>query len=119
MDVDEIEAWCKRKQIARENAVVLSGFDANVTDDILLQALNLVKAFGIVKIVDRCLDVASKTQFVLIQTSTDLTKQTIPDCVGLPGKAGPWPVHVLPVLAEGEGFEAKLLSFLKHEGKNY
>lgn len=42
MDVDEIEAWCKRKQIARENAVVLSGFDANVTDDVLLQALSLV-----------------------------------------------------------------------------
>lgn len=117
MDVDEIEAWCKRKQIACENAVVLRGFDANVTDDVLLQALSLVKAFGIAKIVDRCLYVASKTQFVLIQTSTDLTKQTIPDCVGLPGKAGPWPVHVLPVLAEGEDFEAKLLSFLKHEGK--
>uniref|UniRef100_A0A8C1LNS0 Paraneoplastic antigen Ma-like C-terminal domain-containing protein n=1 Tax=Cyprinus carpio TaxID=7962 RepID=A0A8C1LNS0_CYPCA len=77
----------------------------------------LVKAFGIAKIVDRCLYVASKTQFVLIQTSTDLTKQTTPACVGLPGKAGPWPVHVLPVLAEGESFEAKLLSFLKHEGK--
>lgn len=117
MDVDEIEAWCKRKQIACENAVVLRGFDANVTDDVLLQALSLVKAFGIAKIVDRCLYVASKTQFVLIQTSTDLTKQTTPACVGLPGKAGPWPVHVLPVLAEGESFEAKLLSFLKHEGK--
>uniref|UniRef100_A0A8C1LTE1 Paraneoplastic antigen Ma-like C-terminal domain-containing protein n=1 Tax=Cyprinus carpio TaxID=7962 RepID=A0A8C1LTE1_CYPCA len=51
------------------------------------------------------------------ETSTDLTKQTTPACVGLPGKAGPWPVHVLPVLAEGESFEAKLLSFLKHEGK--
>lgn len=117
MDAVEIEAWCKRKQLACENAVVLSGVDSNVTDDILLQALSLVKVFGNAKIVDHCLDVASKTQFVLIQASTDLTKQTLPDRVGIPGEAGPWPTHVLPAPVQGEEFEAKLLSFLQHEGK--
>lgn len=47
-----------------------------------------------------------------MQTSTDLTRQTIPDCVRLPGEAGPW---LAPV--ESEEFEAKLLSFLQHERK--
>lgn len=117
MDVAEIEAWCERKQLARENAVVLSGVDSDVTDDILLQALSLVKGFGNAKIVDRCLDLASKTQFVLIQASTDLTEQILPDLVGLPGEAGPWPAHVLPAPVEGEEFEAKPLTFLQHEGK--
>lgn len=117
MDADEIEAWCKRKQVAHENALVLSEVTSDVTDDILFQALSFVKVFGKVKIVDRCLDIASKTQFVLIQTSADLTKQTIPDHVGLPGEVGPWPVHVLTVPLEDEEFQAKLLSFLTHEGK--
>ncbi len=117
MEAVEIQAWCKRKQLACENAVVLSGIASDVTDDILLRALSLVKAFGKVKITDRCLDTASKTQFVLIQTSTDLTNQTLPDSVGIPGEAGPWPTHVLPALMEGDEFEAKLLSFLRHEGK--
>lgn len=96
MDAVEIDAWCKRKQIARNNAVVLGNVDSNVTDDSLLQALSVVKAFGNAKIVDRCLDVASKTQFVLIRSSTDLSKQTIPDCVGPPGEVGSWPAQVLP-----------------------
>uniref|UniRef100_A0A3B4XG64 CCHC-type domain-containing protein n=1 Tax=Seriola lalandi dorsalis TaxID=1841481 RepID=A0A3B4XG64_SERLL len=117
MDAAEIEAWCKRKQIACVNAVVLTNVDTDVTDDIMLQALSQVKAFGRARIVDRTLDTASKTQFVLIQTSTDLTKQTLPEHVGLLGKAGPWPAQVLPASVEGEGFEAKLLSFLTHEGK--
>ena len=118
MDAAEIEAWCKRKQIGRENAVVLSDVATDVTDDTLFKALSLVKVLGKTEIVDRCLDTASKTHFVLIQTSTDLTKHTLPDRVGLPGGAGPWPAHVLPALVEGEDFEAKLLTFLKHEGKS-
>jgi len=46
------------------------------THNQMCSASSLVKAFGNAKIVDRCLDVASKTQFVLIQTSSDLTKHT-------------------------------------------
>uniref|UniRef100_A0A3Q1CJ56 CCHC-type domain-containing protein n=1 Tax=Amphiprion ocellaris TaxID=80972 RepID=A0A3Q1CJ56_AMPOC len=117
MDAVEIEAWCKRKQLAFENALVLSNITSDVTDDILLRALSQVKTFGKSKIIDRCLDTASKTQFVLIWTSTDLTKQNLPDCVGLPGETGPWPVHVLPVSRREEEFKDKLLSFLKQEGK--
>lgn len=117
MDAVEIEAWCKRKQIARNNAVVLGNVDSNVTDDTLLQALSVVKAFGNAKVVDRCLDVVSETQFVLIRSSTDLSNQTIPDCVGPPGDVGSWPAQVLPALVESEEFEAKLLSFLRHEAK--
>lgn len=46
MDAVEIEAWCKTKQLARDNAVVLSKVSSDVTDYIVLQALSLVKAFG-------------------------------------------------------------------------
>lgn len=79
--------------------------------------MSLVKAFGNAKIVERCLDTVSKTQFVLVQTSTDLTEQTLPDCVGLLEEAGPWPAHVLPALEKDDDFAAKLLSYLRHEGK--
>ena len=117
MEVFEIEAWFKRKQLAYENAVVLSDVDPDVTDVVLLTALSQVKAFGKSEIVDRCLDVASKMQFILIKTSTDLTNQNLPDVAGLPGEAGPWPVQVLTAPAGNEEFQAKLMSFLKTEGK--
>lgn len=117
MDATEIEAWCKRKQLACENAIILSNVSSDVTDDTLLQALSQVKAVGKAEILDRCFDIASKTQFVLIKTSTDLTKQTIPDLVGLPGEAGPWSAHVRTAPVASQEFEAKLMSFLKNEGK--
>lgn len=117
MEAVEIDAWCKRKQLAYGNTVVLSGVNPDATDAVLLTALNQVKAFGNPEIVDRCLDVASKTQFILIKTSTDLTNQTVPNVVGLPGEAGPWPAHVLTAPADSGGFQAKLMSFLKNEGK--
>lgn len=77
--------------------------------------MNQVKAFGKPEIID--LDVVSKTQFILIKTSTDLTNQTLPDVVGLTGEAGPWPVHVLHAPADSQEFQAKLMSFLTTEGK--
>lgn len=117
MEAVEIEAWCKRKQLAYEHAVVLSDVDPDVTDAVLLLALGQVKVFGKSEIVDRCLDVASKTQFVLIKTSTDLTNQTLPGVVGLPGEAGPWPAHVLTAPADNDEFQSKLMLFLKTEGK--
>ena len=117
MEAVEIEAWCKKKQLAYENAVVLSDVDPDVTDAVLLTALNQVKAFGRPEIIDRCLDVASKAQFILIKTSTDLTNQTLPDVVGLTGEAGPWPAHVLHAPADSQEFQAKLMSFLTTEGK--
>uniref|UniRef100_A0A3P9DR78 CCHC-type domain-containing protein n=1 Tax=Maylandia zebra TaxID=106582 RepID=A0A3P9DR78_9CICH len=117
MEAVEIEAWCKRKQLAYGHAVVLSDVDPDVTDAVLLSALSQVKVFGKSEIVDRCLDVASKTQLVLIKTSTDLKNQTVPDVVGLPGEAGPWPAHVLTAPAENDEFQSKLMSFLNAEGK--
>lgn len=67
MEAVEIDAWCKRKQLAYGNTVVLSGVNPDATDAVLLTALNQVKAFGNPEIVDRRLDVASKTQFILIR----------------------------------------------------
>uniref|UniRef100_A0A669DQN0 CCHC-type domain-containing protein n=1 Tax=Oreochromis niloticus TaxID=8128 RepID=A0A669DQN0_ORENI len=96
---------------------LLSDVDPDVTDAVLLSALSQVKVFGKSEIVDRCLDVASKTQFVLIKTSTDLTNQTLPGVVGLPGEAGPWPAHVLTAPADNDGFQSKLMLFLETEGK--
>lgn len=117
MDAVEIESWCKIHQLPSANAIVLSGVSGE-TDDILLEALSSVKAFGKIRIVEKRLDATSKTDFVLIQTSAKVIGQTLPDCVGIPGKVGPWPVHVLPAPEEHEEFQAKLLSFLQNEGKS-
>lgn len=108
MDAVEIETWCKRHQLPSANVIVLSGV-SGVTDDVLLEALSSVKAFGKTRIVEKRLDATSKTDFVLIQTSAKVTGQTLPDCVGIPGEVGPWPVHVLPAPEEHEEFQAKLL----------
>uniref|UniRef100_A0A672N0F5 CCHC-type domain-containing protein n=1 Tax=Sinocyclocheilus grahami TaxID=75366 RepID=A0A672N0F5_SINGR len=57
--------------------------------------------------------------FVLVQTLANVTEQTLPDSVGVPGEVGPWPVHVIPAATkEQEDFQTKLLSFLEHERKS-
>ncbi|XP_016424118.1 paraneoplastic antigen Ma1 homolog, partial [Sinocyclocheilus rhinocerous] len=118
MEAVEIAAWCKRHQLDPAHAVVLSGV-YDVTDDVLLEVLSSVKVLGKTKIVDRRLDLTSKTDFVLVQTLANVTEQTLPDSVGVPGEVGPWPVHVIPAATkEQENFQTKLLSFLEHEDKS-
>uniref|UniRef100_A0A8C6PVS0 CCHC-type domain-containing protein n=1 Tax=Nothobranchius furzeri TaxID=105023 RepID=A0A8C6PVS0_NOTFU len=53
-----------------------------------------------------------------LQRAPPNLRQTLPDDVGIPGEVGPWPVHVLPVLPKCEKFQAKLLTFLRSEGKS-
>uniref|UniRef100_A0AAR2M5W1 Paraneoplastic antigen Ma-like C-terminal domain-containing protein n=1 Tax=Pygocentrus nattereri TaxID=42514 RepID=A0AAR2M5W1_PYGNA len=117
MDAARIERWCEKHQLSFAKAIVLSGV-SDVTDDVLLAALNTVKAIGKTRIVEKCFDTNTKTDFVLVQTSATVTGQTLPNAIGIPGEAGPWPLHVLPAVTEFEQFQAKLLSFLKSEGKS-
>lgn len=118
MDAVEISAWCRTHQLDPTHAIVLSGVN-DVTDDVLLEVLSSVKAFGRTKIVEKRPDLTSKTDFVLVRTSVDVTTQTLPDQVGVPGQVGPWPIHLLPAAPEeSEDFQAKLLTFLQHEGKS-
>ncbi|KAL7824891.1 hypothetical protein SRHO_G00343510 [Serrasalmus rhombeus] len=117
MDAARIERWCEKHQLSFAKAIVLSGV-SDVTDDVLLAALNTVKAIGKTRIVEKCFDTNTKTDFVLVQTSATVTGQTLPNAIGIPGKVGPWPLHVLPAVTEFEQFQAKLLSFLQSEGKS-
>nr|XP_054594536.1 paraneoplastic antigen Ma1-like [Nothobranchius furzeri] len=117
MDAVEMKRWCNEYQLLSANAIVLSGV-SDVTDDVLLAALGTVKAFGKSKIVDKRTDATTKSDFVLVTTSANVTGQTLPDDVGIPGEVGPWPVHVLPVPPKCEKFQAKLLTFLRSEGKS-
>lgn len=118
MEAIVIKAWFEQYQLDSAHAIVLSGVD-DVPDDVLLEVLGSVKAFGKTKIMDKRLDSTSRTNFVLVQTLSDVTTQTLPDQVGVPGKYGPWPIHVLSAMSEeSQDFQAKLLSFLEHEGKS-
>lgn len=118
MDAAEIKAWCHRHQLDPTHALVLSGV-CDIPDEVLQEVLSSVKILGKTKIVDKRSDLTSKTDFVLVQTLTNVTEHTLPDQVGVPGEVGPWPVHIIPLEIEHQGdFQAKLLSFLEHEGKS-
>uniref|UniRef100_A0A672FLV7 CCHC-type domain-containing protein n=1 Tax=Salarias fasciatus TaxID=181472 RepID=A0A672FLV7_SALFA len=113
-----IKAWCKGYQLDPAHALVISGV-SDVSDEVLKEVLSSVKILGKTRIIDKRPDMTSKTVFVLVQTVTDVTEQTLPDQVGIPGEVGPWPVHVIPATKlKQEDFQAKLLSFLEHEGKS-
>lgn len=83
-----------------------------------LQLFSSVKAFGKSNIRDKCLDTTPKIDFVLIQTSAEVTGQTLPHSISIPGQVGPWPVHIFPAPKEHDEFQAMLLSFLDSECKS-
>lgn len=99
------------------HVLVLSGV-VDVPDDVIKEVLDSVKILGRAKIIDRRSDLTSKTDFILVQTLVDVTKYPLPDQVGVPGEVGPWPVHIIPPISEEQDFQAKLLSFLQHEGRS-
>lgn len=118
MEAVQLKAWCEEHELDPAYVLALSGVH-DVTDKVLLEALGSVKALGNTKIADKRLDPTTKTHFVLVRTLVDVTTQTLPGYIGIPGKYGPWPVHIVPAASEEkEDFQAKLLSFLQHEGKS-
>lgn len=121
MDVKEIVEWCREKRIATSHAFVLSSVTDSVSDEVLLETLIRVKAFGKVKLHGRVSYSAGTKQYALVEISNNLNEIAVPSVVGIPGELGPWPVHVVsqatPVEREGEDFQEKLLSFLRCEGK--
>lgn len=118
MEAVVIKAWCEDHQLDPAHAIILSGV-YDVTDDEILEVLGTVKVLGKTKIIDKHFDTTSKTNFVLVRTLSDVTTQTLPDHIGVPGKYGPWPVHVFSATSEdSEDFQTKLLSFLQNEGKS-
>uniref|UniRef100_A0A674DHB6 CCHC-type domain-containing protein n=1 Tax=Salmo trutta TaxID=8032 RepID=A0A674DHB6_SALTR len=121
MDAEEIVTWCREKQLAINRAFVHSNVTEDMSDEVLLETLTYVKAFGKIRLHGRSYS-ADKKQYVLVEISNNLNEIAVPSVVGIPGELGPWPVHVVsqvtsPVEREGEDFQAKLLSFLRHEGK--
>ncbi|XP_028676168.1 paraneoplastic antigen Ma1-like [Erpetoichthys calabaricus] len=91
MDVCEIIAWCKEKNVALENAVVLSNVPLDITDIVVYRMLDTVKGTAIIGIPD---EIGPWPTQVLSATS--------------PSSGS----------SKGEEFHTKLMSFLQHEGKS-
>uniref|UniRef100_A0A8C3G961 Paraneoplastic antigen Ma-like C-terminal domain-containing protein n=1 Tax=Cyclopterus lumpus TaxID=8103 RepID=A0A8C3G961_CYCLU len=93
-----------------------------VTDEIIYKVLEGVKVGGRCKITGRCLDRVGKKQFVLVETTDDMTKGDIPEQLAAGDGEELWIVNVSEthkwhVPREHEGFQTKLLAFLANEGK--
>uniref|UniRef100_A0A8C2ZR72 CCHC-type domain-containing protein n=1 Tax=Cyclopterus lumpus TaxID=8103 RepID=A0A8C2ZR72_CYCLU len=93
-----------------------------VTDEIIYKVLEGVKVGGRCKIRGRCLDRVGKKQFVLVETTDDMTKGDIPEQLAAGDGEELWIVNVSEthkwhVPREHEGFQTKLLAFLANEGK--
>uniref|UniRef100_A0A8C9T2N4 Uncharacterized protein n=1 Tax=Scleropages formosus TaxID=113540 RepID=A0A8C9T2N4_SCLFO len=114
--------WCNDKGIDIRKAVVLSGVSVDITDETVYKVLDGVGVFGHCKVRGRCLEPAGDNQLVLVETTNDMTKATIPEQLAFGGESGPWVVNVsetreCPILGERGSFQAKFLSFLASEGK--
>ncbi|XP_039618309.1 paraneoplastic antigen Ma1-like [Polypterus senegalus] len=124
MDVYEIIAWCKEKNVALENAVVLSNVPLDITDTVIYRVLDTVKGTGKTKVHGRCSDKTGREQFVLVETSKRVSEISFPVLIGIPDEIGPWSTQVLSATSpssgssKGEEFHTKLMSFLKQEGKS-
>ena len=104
MEPAQIITWCGEKQIEPKQAIVLSGVPLNVTDDVLYSVLDGSKRFGRCKIRGQREEHAGKSQFVLIETTNDMTAPDIPERLE-DGDLGSWLVNVsetksIPVLLE-------------------
>lgn len=54
MDAEEIVTWCREKQLAINRAFVLSNVTEDMSDEVLLETLTYVKAFGKIRLHGRC-----------------------------------------------------------------
>ncbi|XP_039623931.1 paraneoplastic antigen Ma1 homolog [Polypterus senegalus] len=103
MDVYEIIAWCKEKNVALENAVVLSNVPLDITDTVIYRVLDTVKGTGKTKVHGRCSDKTGREQFVLVETSKRVSEISFPVFIGIPDEIGPWSTQVLSATSPSSG----------------
>lgn len=123
MDADQILAWCNEKCISFENAFVLSQVAIDISETDVYKVLDTVKDIGRTKVCSRRRDHSGQQDFVLVETSVQLSEITVPATVGIVDEMGPWPVHIVSELPPApspkrDDFQTKLLSFLQQEGKS-
>uniref|UniRef100_A0A8C9R9N6 Uncharacterized protein n=1 Tax=Scleropages formosus TaxID=113540 RepID=A0A8C9R9N6_SCLFO len=114
--------WTMYIHVAPTQLVLVYGVSVDITDETVYKVLDGVGVFGHCKVRGRCLEPAGDNQLVLVETTNDMTKATIPEQLAFGGESGPWVVNVsetreCPILGERGSFQAKFLSFLASEGK--
>ncbi|XP_062845377.1 paraneoplastic antigen Ma1 homolog [Trichomycterus rosablanca] len=108
--------------IHSKRAVVLSGVFPETPDDVIYQVLDASRIFGRTKIRERRLEYTGKSQFILVETTADISIISIPEQIGIKDQWGPWVVSAIESAqvqapAEKQDFSTKLALFVKHEGK--
>uniref|UniRef100_A0A8B9KVR5 Peptidase A2 domain-containing protein n=1 Tax=Astyanax mexicanus TaxID=7994 RepID=A0A8B9KVR5_ASTMX len=117
-----VNDWCVGRNLDVKHAIVLSGVSPETPEDIIYKVLDESKVFGRTKISDYRIEHISKSQFILIETSADLSMISVPEQIGDRDEWGSWVVSfVEPTPRQAsvgaEEFYAKLMTFLEHEGK--
>ncbi|XP_062928288.1 paraneoplastic antigen Ma1-like [Mobula hypostoma] len=128
MDPDKIERWCEIEEVLVNHVCVLSRVDMRTLEEVLIRWLSTVKAVGKVEIVAREFGKMADSDFVLVQTSADVTAVGLPASIGDPGEAGPCGVHIVTEKGSdgtpeelpdtgGRDFRDRVLLFLRGEGR--
>lgn len=123
MEVSEIIAWCREKDVELDRVLILSNVSADCEDRIIYSVLDAVLGIGKCKVLDRRSDKTKRLQFVLLETADSISKMSIPAELGGP-EVGCWYTQVVHVAAETpkqskeDEFQFKLISFLQKEGKS-
>lgn len=122
MESEQIIKWCDDKSIDVKNSIVLSGVSLDVTDENIYKVLDEAKMFGRTKIRGRCLTRTNDNQYVLVETTDDMTKTDLPEQLVAGDLSELWVVSVPDfqtshVPSDRRGFQSKLVSFLASEGK--
>lgn len=103
-----------------KHAFVLSEVSVEISNEESYSVLDAAKELGHTKVKGRGLDATGRSQFLLVETTNNLTQIKVLEQVGLQDELGPWPVHIvkaLPASTEGQDFQSKLMAFLMLEGK--
>ncbi|XP_043120256.1 paraneoplastic antigen Ma1 homolog [Puntigrus tetrazona] len=122
MEVNEIIAWCREKNVELDRVLILSKVPTDCDDRVVYDVLDTVLGIGKCKVLDRHSDETKQYQFILIEIACSISEISIPSEIGGP-EVGPWYTQVVHVAAETpkqreEEFQSKLISFLQKEGKS-
>ncbi|KAI7790012.1 putative paraneoplastic antigen Ma1-like protein [Triplophysa rosa] len=123
MEVSEIIAWCREKDVDLDRVLILTNVPAHCEDQIVYSVLNDVLGIEKCKVRYRCPDKTKQFHFVLLETAHSVSKMSIPAELGGP-EVGSWYTQVVhfatetPKQNKEDEFQFKLMSFLQKEGKS-
>ncbi|XP_073799297.1 paraneoplastic antigen Ma1 homolog [Danio rerio] len=123
MEVSEIIAWCRDKDVGLDKVIILSNVPTDCEDRVIYNVLDTALGVGKCKVLGCRLDKNKEFQFVLIEFDDDISKTSIPAEIGGP-EVGLWYTQVVCVAAEApkkskeDEFQTKLNLFLQNEGKS-